>query len=360
MTAESVDMEAEEVDMAAGLGCMETMADWEDMTVGSMATETGCSSVTPGKGRAAVATQRRCKASRKDFERYAGMKVAFCSLSQAVRALIQNHQDVTGVVHVKRFTGTICQALFTFAGTTKKLSLKDLHKTLRAHISSDVWLYTLNRKGTDQWIKNKAFSMDSFPAYGFEDPLLNEMHQLQRMETERTLQRSDGLMDEKSWFNTRYMQDMQFHSTRTITAACANRFHLTTFMFLTTEEYTNAVQQLYSQFACTQIPIVEFLSESGGMMRSGHAMEKALSAATQAAGIVTVQCDVEVVRNLGNILNNLMSDTSQFPEAICFGYCVVVPFCTFEDSELQKLMDRSFLKKRNGLVPHMVIDLAKE
>jgi hypothetical protein len=435
MTAESVDMEAGALDMAPGSVCMkagrvvmdtetgfvymeagrvdtvrgsedmvtgwpdedmgsveraahsvETMADWVDMTVGSMDTEKGCSSVAWVNDGAAVAhayhvptavkKQRVSKPSREQFARYSGVKAGFCTLSEAVHNLIQNHQDVTGIVHVKRFTETICQALFTFTDTTKVLSLKDLNKIVRAHISSDVWLYTLNRKGTDQWIKSKAFSMDDFPVYGFEDPLLGEMHQLLRMETELALQRSDRLMDERSWFSTRKMQQMQYHAARTITAACANRFHLTTFVFLTTEEYNIAAKRLHSQFACTQISVVEFLVGYDGTLPPGHitapltnevttketdsAMEKALLAATQAAGIVIVLCEVEVVRNLAIILNNLVSDTSQFPGAICFGYCVVVPFCNFEDSDLQELMDRTFLKKRSGLVPHMIIDLAQE
>jgi len=56
--------------------------------------------------------------------------------------LIQNHHDVTGIVNVKRFTGKICQELFTFTGTTTMLSFEDLKKMLGAQLTTDVWLYT--------------------------------------------------------------------------------------------------------------------------------------------------------------------------------------------------------------------------
>jgi len=321
---------------------------------------------------------------KKNFKQYLAVKMAVGTLSEAVTNLIQNHHDVTGVVNVKRFTEKICQTLFNFAGDCSTLSLKDLNKIVGAQLTADVWLYTLDRKGSDQWIKKQAFTMDDFPAYGFEDPLLHELYALQKTEVLLENQRAGALMDERDWFSARKAVEMQFHAARTITAACANRFHLTTFMFLTLDEYETTTKRLHSQFGCTQIPVMEFLIGYDGMMPPGAntmllaeddinkqkepAIKNALTMVMQAAGIVIILCEFKTVNSFHKMFIEIMSDNSAFQEAICFGYCIVVPYCNFDDSELNRLMHEKFLQATVDktseqfckFVPHLVVDLAKK
>jgi hypothetical protein len=324
------------------------------------------------------ADAKKQRLSHASFAQHLAEKSAVSSLSEAVTNLIQNHHDVTNIVNVKRFTRKICEALFAFTGTARILSLKDLNKILGVHPMQTVWLYTIDRKGCDQWIKKKIISMDDFPAYGFEDPLLNE---IQKQEVELAVERTDGLIDERTWFSARKQNQMQYHAARTITAACANRFHLTTFLFLTTAEYTTATKRIHSQFGCTQVLVVEFLVGCNGMLSPANftsfladpeikketdsSTKRALSAALQASGIVIVLCETEVVRNLDRMLRELLEERNSFEGAICFGYCVVVPFREFNNSQLQILMDERFIdvssnKTCSGAVPHLVIDLAQD
>jgi hypothetical protein len=310
-------------------------------------------------------------------------------LSQSVANLITNHLDIAGVVNVRRFTQTVCDRLHTFAGSAQRVSLTDLHEFTtgsggQTTSEGSAYLFTIPRTGARTWLQLASHAAE------LEDPLLRQLQQ-----QEQNYMCSEGLMDERTWFSAMATGQMQCHAARTITAACAHRFNLCTFVFCKDmSEFNDATKRLLSQFSTTLVPVLEFLVgyaedlpqgsftqtaalRQGPLRDMKHTMELQLEQNMVRAGIVVILCEVAVLRNFEKMLDKVVSDRLGVQEAdgaanqkkAWLSYCVVVPSITFKDRDMQRIMDQKFLGQTStnaGAVftpygiPYVVIDLAQE
>ncbi|KAJ1493585.1 hypothetical protein T484DRAFT_1767842 [Baffinella frigidus] len=282
------------------------------------------------------------------------------ALSESVAMLIESHLDAKDIVNVRRFAQRICDGICSFAGRAHKLSLTDYRFAMprraasRAFSVDDVFLRDEgdaaasssaeerssngDPSDVDSSTEERSSNGDPFDVdlpefadhrmHDFEptecmlgDPfLLEELHAQERPYTGLTEGRvcAQGLWGERAWLSAKTTADQtQCHTARSITAACAHRLNLTTFVFCENmAEFSDAVLRLQAQFGNTRVPVMEFLvgdwcdlptpcsPASHGVWVSmdevslRDAMQRSLKDTMQRAGIVVV----DVVRLLDEML----------------------------------------------------------